>query len=168
MPRIFLNAPADITCPGCSNASAYESVLQGVISAPGTTAGVGIVDFQVPAGGFSGSLVLKPAGSVGFGSPYPPAMINVDVLETADADGNFGIATYQPAKAGATASEVIAQVNWFTSKTQSIVPTSRIGYDALQLNATATAATKVNPSFMRVYYVSGCITLTMDLYEAMS
>lgn len=81
-------------------------------------------------------------------------MINVDVSETADADGNFGVATFQPAQAGATTTEIIAQVNWFTDKYQSIVPASRIGYDALQVNATASIATKANPSFMRVYYVS--------------
>ncbi|KAJ4393367.1 hypothetical protein N0V93_002575 [Gnomoniopsis smithogilvyi] len=138
----------------CSNASAYEAVLQGVISAPGTTAGVGIVDFQVPAHGFSGSLVLKPVGSYGFGSPYPPRMINVDVLEEADADGNFGVATYEPPKVGSTNTEIIAQVAWFTDKNQAIVPASEIEYNALQLNTSSSAATKVNPSFLRVYYCS--------------
>lgn len=140
---------------GCPNATASEAVLQGVISAPGTTAGLGIVDFQVPAGGFSGSLVLKPAGSVGFGSPYPPRMINVEVLEEANADGNFGVATYQPAQAGSTNTEIIAQVAWFTDKNQAIVPASQIQYSALQTNASSSAATKVTPSFLRVYYVSG-------------
>lgn len=114
-----------------------------------------MVDFQVPAGGFTGSLVLKPAGSLGFGSPYPPAMVDVEVFEEANADGNFGVATYQPAKAGATSTVPIAQVNWFTTKDQAITPTSQIGYSALQLNTSSSAATKVNPSFMRVYYVSG-------------
>ncbi|KAJ4423890.1 hypothetical protein N0V82_001474 [Gnomoniopsis sp. IMI 355080] len=138
----------------CSNAAASEAVLQGVISAPGTTAGVGIVDFQVPAGGFSGSLVLKPVGSYGFGSPTPPRMIDVEVLEEANADGNFGVATYQPAKAGSNNTEIIAQVAWFTDKNQAIVPASQIEYSALQVNASSSAATKVSPSFLRVYYCS--------------
>lgn len=150
-----LSSTDDTTVPGCPNATAFESVLQGVISAPGTTAGVGIVDFQVPAGGFSGSLVLKPVGSYGFGSPYPPTMVDVEVLEEANTDGNFGVATYQPAKAGATTiSANLAQVAWFTTKNQAITPASQIGYSALQLNASASAATQVDPSYLRVYYVS--------------
>lgn len=103
--------------------------------------------------------MLKPAGSVGFGSPYPPAMVVVEVSEVADADGNFGVATYQPAKAGGTSYPNIAQVAWFTDKNQAITPTSQIAYSALQLNSSSSAATQVDPSFLRVYYVSDHSTI---------
>ncbi|CAN8098117.1 unnamed protein product [Discula destructiva] len=140
----------------CSDPSAYEVVLQGVIAAKGVTAGAGIVDFKVPEGSYTGGfdLVLKSSGSLGFGSPVPPAMVNVQVLEAADASGNVGVATYKPPQAGATTTENIAQVAWFTSATQSYVPASHIGYTTLQQNATASAGTTVSPSFLRVFYCS--------------
>lgn len=112
----------------------------------------------MPAYGFNGSLVLKPVGSLGFGSNLPPAKVDVVVLEEADADGNFGIATYTPA-VNATEGinrEKIANVAWFTDKNNSINPTSQITTAALERGVELSAATKTNPSFLRVYYVSHC------------
>ena len=77
------------------------------------------------------------------------------LLEAADADGNFGTATFQPEKVGATSVDaVIAQVAWFTSPYQAFMPASELEFDTLQKNETATIGTKVDPSFLRVYYVS--------------
>lgn len=140
---------------GCPDASLYDITLQGRIAVTGTTVGSGIVDFKLPVAPFDASLVLKPAGSTGFGSPYPPRMVDVALLETADADGNFGTATFQPEKAGATSVDaVIAQVAWFTSPYQAFMAASELDFATLQKNETATIGTVVDPSFLRVYYVS--------------
>lgn len=140
---------------GCPDASLYDIALQGRTAVTGTAAGSGIVDFKLPVAPFEASLVLKPAGSLGFGSPYPPRMVDVALLETADADGNFGTATFQPEKAGATSVDaVVAQVAWFTSPDQAFMPASELDFSALQKNETATIGTTVDPSFLRVYYVS--------------
>jgi hypothetical protein len=140
---------------GCPDASQYDITLQGRIAVTGTTVGSGIVDFKLPVAPFDASLVLKPAGSTGFGSPYPPRMVDVGLLEAADADGNFGTATFQPEKAGATSVDaVIAQVAWFTSPYQAFMAASKLDFDTLQKNETATIGTTVDPSFLRVYYVS--------------
>ncbi|KAK7700458.1 hypothetical protein SLS64_010852 [Diaporthe eres] len=139
----------------CPDASQYDITLQGRIAVTGTTVGSGIVDFKLPVAPFDASLVLKPAGSIGFGSPYPPRMVDVALLETADADGNVGTATFQPEKAGATSVDaVIAQVAWFTSPEQAFMSASEIDFDTLQKNETAAIGTAVDPSFLRVYYVS--------------
>lgn len=77
------------------------------------------------------------------------------LLEAADADGNFGTATFQPEKVGATSVDaVIAQVAWFTSPYQAFMPASELDFSTLQKNETATIGTTVDPSFLRVYYVS--------------
>lgn len=144
---------------GCPDASQYDITLQGRIAVTGTNVGTGIVDFKLPVAPFDASLVLKPAGSTGFGSPYPPRMVDVAVLGTADADGNFGTAIFQPEKAGATSVDaVIAQVAWFTSPYQAFMAASDLDYDTLQKNETATIGTTVDPSFLRVYYVSPAST----------
>ncbi|KKY35341.1 hypothetical protein UCDDA912_g04669 [Diaporthe ampelina] len=139
----------------CPEASQYDITLQGRTAVTGTTAGSGIVDFKLPVAPFEASLVLKPAGSIGFGSPFPPRMVDVAVLGTADADGNFGTATFQPEKVGATSVDaVVAQVAWFTSPDQAFMPASELDFATLQKNETATIRTTVDPSFLRVYYCS--------------
>lgn len=81
------------------------------------------------------------------------------LLETADADGNFGTATFQPEKAGATSVDAaIAQVAWFTSPYQAFMAASELDFETLQKNQTATIGTTVDPSFLRVYYVSTAST----------
>lgn len=145
----------ELNLTGCPDASLYDITLQGRTAVTGTTVGSGIVDFKLPVAPFEASLVLKPAGSIGFGSPYPPRMVDVALLETADADGNVGTATFQPEKAGATSVDaVIAQVAWFTSPEQAFMSASEIDFETLQKNQTATIGTAVDPSFLRVYYVS--------------
>lgn len=80
------------------------------------------------------------------------------VLGTADADGNFGTATFQPEKVGATSVDaVVAQVAWFTSPDQAFMPASELDFATLQKNETATIGTTVDPSFLRVYYVSAAL-----------
>lgn len=109
----------------------------------------------MPPYGFDGSLVLKPVGSIGFGSPYPPDKVDVKLLEEADAEGNWGIATYTPATAGTGgSSEKIANVLWFTDKNNAINPTSQITYAELERGVEISITTKTSPSFLRVYYVS--------------
>lgn len=100
------------------------------------------------AGVFTGDLVIKPKVSIGFGSPSLPTMIELQVLE--EATGNFGVATYQPPHSGTTTIEIIEKVAWLTSKTQSITPASEIGWAALQQSVSFSAATTVEPSFLRV------------------
>lgn len=139
----------------CPDSSQYDITLQGRTAVTGTNVGSGIVDFKLPVAPFEASLVLKPAGSIGFGSPYPPRMVDVALLETADADGNFGTATFQPEKPGATSVDaVIAQVAWFTSPYQAFMAASKLDFATLQKNETATIGTTVDPSFLRVYYCS--------------
>lgn len=114
----------------------------------------------MPPYGFDGSLVLKPAGSIGFGSPYPPDKVDVKLLEEADADGNWGFATYTPAAPGqGGSSEKIANVLWFTDKNNSINPTSEITYAELERRVELSISTKKTPSFLRVYYVSCVLVL---------
>ncbi|KAJ0115947.1 hypothetical protein J7T55_004117 [Diaporthe amygdali] len=137
----------------CPDASLFDITLQGRIAVTGTTSGTGIVDFKLPVAPFEASLVLKPAGSIGFGSPRPPKMVDIALLETADADGNWGTATFQPEKVGATSVDAaIAQVAWFTTPDQAFMPASELDYSTLQKNQTATIGTTVDPSFLRVYY----------------
>ncbi|KAI3392233.1 hypothetical protein diail_5953 [Diaporthe ilicicola] len=139
----------------CPDASLFDITLQGRTSVTGTTTGNGIVDFKLPVAPFEASLVLKPAGSIGFGSPYPPNMVDIALLETAHADGNLGTATLQPEKAGATSVDAtIAQVAWFTSPYQAFMPASELDFATLQKNETAKIGTTVDPSFLRVYYCS--------------
>lgn len=144
---------------GCPDASLFDITLQGRIAVTGTTSGTGIVDFKLPVAPFEASLVLKPAGSIGFGSPRPPKMVDIALLETADADGNWGTATFQPEKVGATSVDAaIAQVAWFTTPDQAFMPASELDYSTLQKNQTATIGTTVDPSFLRVYYVSAALS----------
>lgn len=150
-----------LTCPqtGCANADASEVVLQGHVAATGVTAGTGIVDFDVPGThvepAFNGTLVLKPKGTVGYGSPYPPDRVEVTVLPSASGDGDYGIAAYVPAKAGTGgSSEKIANIAWFHDKNNAINPASQITADSIARNVEIKAYTNKNPSYLRVYYVS--------------
>lgn len=160
VPSAYHGSLADmLVMAGCPDASQYDITLQGRTAVTGTKVGSGIVDFKLPVAPFEASLVLKPAGSTGFGSPYPPRMVDVALFETADADGDFGKATFQPERPGATSVDaVIAQVAWFTSPYQAFMSASEIDFATLQKNETATIGTTVDPSFLRVYYVSAVST----------
>lgn len=115
-----------------------------------TVAGDGIYDFLDIKAPFSGSLVVKPANSVGQGSPYPVDQFYVELSESADANGTFGTATFEPGV------EVLqpALVAWYTIPGQNAFSTQKIDYAALQGNETVSVGTTTNESRLRVYFVS--------------
>ncbi|CAN8101269.1 unnamed protein product [Discula destructiva] len=122
-----------------------EAALDG---ATATVAGVGIYDFVDITVPFSGSLVIKPAGSIGYGSPYPVDKVDIDIFASADANGAFANATFVPAM------EVLptALVAWYTIPGLNAFSTAKIEVDALAGDVPVSVATTVDESRLRVYY----------------
>ncbi|OHF03791.1 hypothetical protein CORC01_01110 [Colletotrichum orchidophilum] len=59
----------------CVNSTTLlQPVLEGATIGPSPSANV--TDFWVPSK-FTGSLYIKPAGAVGYGSPYQPQLVNI-------------------------------------------------------------------------------------------
>lgn len=98
------------TIPGCDSTTPLEVVLDGATSKSSPAAN--ITDFDIPSP-FDGSLVIKVAGAVGLGSPYPPQQIGVEIFAEATGGdpGVWGNATVKPGT-GHPAS--IAQISWNT------------------------------------------------------
>lgn len=115
-------------------------------------AGTNIYDFSVTAP-YSGALILKPAGSIGNGSPYPVDSVYIELFTSADADGAFGNATFEPAL------EVLptSLVAWYTQPGLSAFSTAKIESSVLAGNESASVKTTVDESHLRVYFVSAII-----------
>ncbi|KAG6368942.1 hypothetical protein INS49_003160 [Diaporthe citri] len=102
----------------CDSTTPLEVVLDGATSKSSPAAN--ITDFDIPAP-FGGSLVIKVAGSVGLGSPYPPQQVGVEIFaEAAGGDpGAWGNATITPGT-GQPAS--ISQISWNTRDDITLAP----------------------------------------------
>ncbi|KAL2275506.1 hypothetical protein FJTKL_02012 [Diaporthe vaccinii] len=102
----------------CDSTTPLEVVLDGATNKSSPAAN--ITDFDIPAP-FDGSLVIKIAGSVGLGSPYPPQQVGVEVFAEASGGdpGVWGNATITPG-IGQPAS--IAQISWNTRDDVTLAP----------------------------------------------
>lgn len=104
--------------------------------------------------------MFKAVGTVGFGSPYPPSRIELSVRDT-PVNGSYATATYTPSAVAATIGNSLAQVAWFSQPNQAFSPASSIEYAALQGTEAVSIDAKVNPSYLRVYYVSVLVYLAL-------
>lgn len=136
-------------CAGCDSTTALEVVLDGATGQSSPAAN--ITDFDIPAP-FDGSLVIKVAGSVGLGSPYPPQQVGVEIFAEASGGdpGVWGNATITPGT-GQPAS--IAQISWNTRDDVTLVPAE---------NQEVSLETIFDGGSLVVYYVSWSPYLSVD------
>ncbi|KAK2047965.1 hypothetical protein LZ31DRAFT_606750 [Colletotrichum somersetense] len=92
----------------CGGSAPLEVVLDGVSPAPSIAPNV--TDFRITAP-FAGSLVIKPDGAAGFGSPYPPQQVDIEVFN--QPAGNPAVWSNATVKAG-TQWAPIAKIGWNT------------------------------------------------------
>lgn len=126
---------------GCDSTTALEVVLDGATGQSSPAAN--ITDFDIPSP-FDGSLVIKVAGSVGLGSPYPPQQVGVEIFAEASGGdpGVWGNATITPGT-GQPAS--IAQISWNTRDDVTLEPAE---------NEEVSLETIFDGGSLVVYYVS--------------
>lgn len=127
--------------PGCDSTTPLELVLDGATNKSSPSAN--ITDFDIPAP-FDGSLVIKVAGAVGLGSPYPPQQVGVQIFAEATGGdpGVWGNATITPGT-GQPAS--IAQISWNTRDDITLEPAE---------NEEVSLETIFDGGSLVVYYVS--------------
>ncbi|KAL1877952.1 hypothetical protein Daus18300_002306 [Diaporthe australafricana] len=102
----------------CDSTTPLEVVLDGVTGQSSPAAN--ITDFDI-ASPFDGSLVIKVAGAVGYGSPYPPQQVGVEIFAEATGGdpGAWGNATVTP---GTGQPVSIAQISWNTRNDITLEP----------------------------------------------
>lgn len=129
------------TIIGCDNATPLEVVLDGATNKSSPAAN--ITDFDIPSP-FDGTLVIKVAGAVGYGSPYPPQQVGIEIFAEATGGdpGVWGNATVKPGTGHAAS---IAQISWNTRSDVTLTP----GEDE-----TASLETIFDGGSLVVYYVS--------------
>ncbi|KAK1580678.1 uncharacterized protein LY79DRAFT_560639 [Colletotrichum navitas] len=99
-----------------------------------------ITDFRIPVP-FEGTLVVKPAGAAGLGSPYPPQQVTVEILD--HATGDPAIWANATVNAGFGQRGLIEQIGWSTGGRV------RVGRDE---ERDVSIATTVNGGTLLVYY----------------
>lgn len=106
------------TILGCDSTTPLEVVLDGATGQSSPSAN--ITDFDI-ASPFDGSLVIKVAGAVGYGSPYPPQQVGVETFAEATGGdpGAWGNATVTP---GIGQPVSIAQISWNTRNDITLEP----------------------------------------------
>ncbi|KAI3535523.1 hypothetical protein CPAR01_13590 [Colletotrichum paranaense] len=102
----------------CDAATPLEVVLDGAQSSSSPSAN--ITDFSI-ASPFSGSLVIKVAGAVGYGSPYPPQQVGVEVFAAATA-GDPGVWANATVTPGVGQPASVAQIAWNTRSDVTVAP----------------------------------------------
>lgn len=115
-----------------------------------TPAGTNIYDFNDLTAPFSGALVLKPTGSIGYGSPYPVDQVYVELYTAADASGAFGNATFEPALETLPTSLIA----WYSVPGLNAFSTEKLDTPALAGDEAVSIKTTKDQSRLRVYYVS--------------
>lgn len=126
---------------GCDSTTPLELVLDGATNQSSPAAN--ITDFDIPSP-FDGSLVIKVAGAVGFGSPYPPQQVGVQIFAEATGGdpGVWGNATITP---GIGQPVSIAQISWNTRDDITLEPAE---------NEKVSLETIFDGGSLVVYYVS--------------
>lgn len=137
---IFLIASPH-TIPGCDSTTPLEVVVEGATGQSSPAAN--ITDFDIPAP-FDGRVIIKVAGSVGLGSPYPPQQVGVEIFAEASGGdpGVWGNATVTPGT-GQPAS--VAQISWNTRDDITLAPAE---------NEEVSLETIFDGGSLVVYYVS--------------
>ncbi|KAK2059979.1 hypothetical protein LY76DRAFT_428923 [Colletotrichum caudatum] len=92
----------------CGGSTPLEAMLVGVPDKSSPSRNV--TDFRVTAP-FAGSLVIKPEGAVGLGSPYPPQQVDIEVFN--QPAGDPAVWSNATVKAG-TQWAPIANIGWNT------------------------------------------------------
>ncbi|KAH8744207.1 hypothetical protein F5883DRAFT_590734 [Diaporthe sp. PMI_573] len=102
----------------CDSTTPLEVVLDGATSQSSPAAN--ITDFDIPSP-FDGTLVIKVAGAVGWGSPYPPQQVGVKIFAEASGGdpGVWGNATVKP---GIGQPALISQISWNTRDDITLTP----------------------------------------------
>ncbi|GJC87922.1 hypothetical protein ColLi_10760 [Colletotrichum liriopes] len=102
----------------CDSATPLEVVLDGADSQSSPAAN--ITDFKISSP-FDGSLVIKIAGAVGYGSPYPPQQVGVEVFADATG-GDPGVWANATVKPGIGQPAPIAEISWNTRNDITLTP----------------------------------------------
>ncbi|KAK2598766.1 hypothetical protein N8I77_012154 [Diaporthe amygdali] len=102
----------------CDSTTALEVVLEGATGQSSPSAN--ITDFDI-ASPFDGRLIIKVAGAVGYGSPYPPQQVGVEIFAEATGGdpGVWGNATVTP---GTGQPVSVAQISWNTRNDITVEP----------------------------------------------
>ncbi|KAF9869757.1 hypothetical protein CkaCkLH20_12800 [Colletotrichum karsti] len=102
----------------CDGSTPLEAVLEGAAGQSSPSAN--ITDFKISSP-FDGRLIIKVAGAAGYGSPYPPQQVGVEVFAAATAGdpGAWANATVTPGT-GQPAS--VAQILWNTRNDVTVAP----------------------------------------------
>ncbi|KKY39780.1 hypothetical protein UCDDA912_g00205 [Diaporthe ampelina] len=102
----------------CDSTTELEVVLDGATNQSSPAAN--IIDFDIPSP-FEGSLVIKVAGSVGYGSPYPPQQVGVEIFAEATG-GDPGVWANATVTPGTGQPAAIAQISWNTRDDITLTP----------------------------------------------
>ncbi|KAK2033144.1 hypothetical protein LX32DRAFT_635572 [Colletotrichum zoysiae] len=129
----------------CNGSTPLEAVLGGASDEsslpllPASSVTPNVTDFRIAAP-FAGSLVIKPHGAAGFGSPYPPQQVDIEVFN--QPAGNPAVWSNATVKAG-TQWAPIAKIGWNTGNS---VPVDAKQKEDVSVQSTANGGTLV------VYY----------------
>nr|XP_036582242.1 uncharacterized protein CTRU02_07808 [Colletotrichum truncatum]KAF6790902.1 hypothetical protein CTRU02_07808 [Colletotrichum truncatum] len=123
----------------CDSTTPLEAILEGAKSQ--SSPATGITDFSIPSP-FDGRLVIKVAGAVGLGSPYPPQQVDVDVFAQATA-GDPGVWANATVKPGTGQPASVAQISWNTRPDVTVEPAE---------NEAVSVETIFNGGSLIVYY----------------
>ncbi|KAE9582350.1 hypothetical protein CGMCC3_g1676 [Colletotrichum fructicola] len=104
----------------CNSSTPLEPVLDGAKSTYSTTDK--IVDFNIDSP-FQGNLVIKVAGAAGYGSPYPPQQVAVEVFAEATG-GDPGVWANATVIPGMGQPALISGIYWNTRSDITLTPAS--------------------------------------------
>ncbi|KAI8207827.1 hypothetical protein K4K52_001945 [Colletotrichum sp. SAR 10_76] len=104
----------------CNSSTPLEPVLDGAKSTYSTTDQ--IVDFNIDSP-FQGNLVIKVAGAAGYGSPYPPQQVAVEVFSEATG-GDPGVWANATVIPGMGQPALISGIYWNTRSDITLTPAS--------------------------------------------
>ncbi|KAJ3955931.1 hypothetical protein N0V92_007521 [Colletotrichum tropicale] len=130
----------------CNSSTPLEPVLDGAKSAYSTTDK--IVDFNIDSP-FQGNLVIKVAGAAGYGSPYPPQQVAVEVFSEATG-GDPGVWANATVIPGMGQPALISGIYWNTRSDITLTPAS---------NETVSVETIFDGGSLVVFYVSHALYL---------
>ncbi|GKT49527.1 uncharacterized protein ColSpa_09708 [Colletotrichum spaethianum] len=103
---------------GCDSTTPLEVILDGADGQSSPAANITDFDISSP---FDGNLVIKIAGAVGYGSPYPPQQVGIKVFADATG-GDPGIWANATVKPGIGQPVPISNIYWNTRNDITLVP----------------------------------------------
>ncbi|TQN69415.1 hypothetical protein CSHISOI_06076 [Colletotrichum shisoi] len=106
----------------CDRGTPLEVFLDGANGpvSPNYKPAPGIVDFRIPSP-FDGTLVIRRAGVVGLGSPYPPQTVGVQVFDEPTA-GDLGVWANATVTPGLGQPAPVSEISWNTKSDVTVTP----------------------------------------------